>query len=107
MPHLEKVYEQVKDQNVAVLGVCVWDEKDAFNKWTVAKKGVYTFPVAFDPLGHKQGNIGELFKTPGIPAQFVIGADGKVAANFMGYTDGDHQLEDVLTKLGVKVNSAQ
>ena len=51
MPHLEKVYSQVKDKNVAVLGVCVWDEKPAYDKWVTDKKGTYDFPTAFDPAG--------------------------------------------------------
>ena len=33
MPHVEKVYQATKDQGVVVLGVCVWDEKAAYDEW--------------------------------------------------------------------------
>ena len=105
MPHLEKVYQQVKDKNVAVLGVCVWDEKGAYDKWVTQNIGTkYNFPVAFDPAGRGKGNIaGGLYKVTGIPTQYVIDKDGKVAASTVGYEDGDSSLEANLSKLGVDV----
>ena len=105
MPHLEKVYQQVKDKNVAVLGVCVWDEKAAYDKWVTQNIGSkYNFPVAFDPAGRGKGNIaGGLYKVTGIPTQYVIDKDGKVAASTVGYEDGDSRLEANLSKLGVDV----
>ena len=107
MPHLEKVYQQVKTQNVAVLGVCVWDDKDAYTKWLADKKGVYSFPTAFDPAAKGPQNIAaSLYHVSGIPTQYVIDKDGKVAATTVGYDDGDHQLEDALVKLGVDVKVA-
>ena len=44
----------------------------------------------------------KLFGVGGIPTQFVIGRDGKVAEVIVGYEKGDHRLEDALAKLGVK-----
>jgi thiol-disulfide isomerase/thioredoxin/outer membrane lipoprotein-sorting protein len=104
MPHLEKVYDAVKDQNVAVLAVCVWDEKAAYDKWITAKKDTYTFPTAFDPAGRGAKNIaGGIYKVTGIPTQYVIDKDGKIAAAYSGYSDGDTRLETALGKLGVTV----
>jgi thiol-disulfide isomerase/thioredoxin len=48
MPHLEHIYEQIKDKNIAVLAVCVLDEKDAYSKWLETNKTKYSFPVAFE-----------------------------------------------------------
>jgi hypothetical protein len=42
----------------------------------------------------------KLYGVKGIPTQFVIGRDGKIAAVIVGYGEGDHQLEDALVKLG-------
>jgi peroxiredoxin/outer membrane lipoprotein-sorting protein len=104
MPHLEKVYQQVKDKGVEVLGLCVWDERKEYDKWVAAKKGVYNFPLAFDPAGRAEGNIAKkLFLVTGIPTQYVIDKDGKVAASFVGYEEGSHQLEDALRKLHVDI----
>lgn len=105
MPHLEKVYSQVKDKDVAVLAVCVWDKKDEYDKWLVAKKGVYSFPTVFDPAGRAEGNIaGGLYKVTGIPTQYVIDKDGKIAGGSIGYSgDDDHKLEATLATLGINV----
>jgi len=104
MPHLEKVYESIKDQNVTVLAVCVWDDKDKFDKWVTEKKSTYTFTTAFDPAAKGPKNIaGDQYKVTGIPTQYVIDKDGKIAAAYSGYSDGDSRLEDALGKLGVKV----
>lgn len=107
MPELEKMYQQIKDKDVVVLGVCVWDEKGAYDKWVMANIGTkYNFPVAFDPAGHGSGSIaGSLYKVTGIPTQYVIDKDGKVAAAYTGYSDGDTRLEKALTAQGVPVQA--
>ena len=106
MPHLEKVYRQVKGQGVAVLGVCVWDDKDSYDQWVKANAGTrYTFPVAFDPAGHDNGAsiASRLYGVSGIPTQYVIDRDGKVASSSVGYDEGDTRLESALHALGVPI----
>ena len=104
MPHLEKVYQSVKDKNVAVLGVCVWDDKPAYDKWVAAKKNTYHFPTAFDPAGHGAGSIAsKLYQVSGIPTQYVIDKDGKIAASTVGYNENGTDLEDALKAQGVDV----
>ena len=102
MPHLEKVYSQVKDKNVAVLGVCVWDDKAAYDKWVTDKKGTYDFPTAFDPAGRGPSSIAsKLYHVSGIPTQYVIDKDGNIAASTVGYDENGHELEDALKRQGV------
>jgi len=108
MPHLEKVYQSVKDKNVAVLGVCVWDTKPEYDKWVVAKKDIYHFPTAFDPAGHGDLSIApKLYHVSGIPTQYVIDKDGKIAASTVGYDENGTVLEDTLRKLGAEVAPAK
>jgi peroxiredoxin len=110
MPHLERVYNQLKGSDDAtVLALCVFDDKDPFTKWVAAHSADYTFPVAYDPAG-RNNNKSIAFKkygVTGIPTQFVIDKNGTIAAMIVGY-DGptDHRLEDALSKLGVSVASA-
>jgi len=109
MPHLEKVYQAVKDKNVAVLAICVWDEKDAYTKWVPINQSKYTFPLAFDPSARDTANsiAAKLFHVSGIPTTYIIGPDGKIADSLVGYDSrGDHRLEDALKKLGVDVSIA-
>ena len=104
MPHLEKVYQQLKGKDVAVLGVCVWDEKAAYDKWVIEKKSTYTFPTAFDPAGRgPTGIAASLYKVSGIPTQYIIDKDGNVVEANVGYDPSDHRLETALTKLGITV----
>ncbi|MCW3058919.1 MAG: Thiol-disulfide isomerase and thioredoxin, partial [Capsulimonas sp.] len=106
MPHLESVYQQVKDQDVVVLGVCVWDQKDAYDKWVAKKAAQYTFLTAFDPAGHGDNSIAsKLYRVKGIPTQYIIDKDGKIAAGYSGYNKGETRLDQALAKLGVTVPS--
>ena len=108
MPHLEKVYQAVKGQNVAVLGVCVWDEKPAYDKWVTAKKDTYHFPTAFDPAGRGKKSIAsDLYHVSGIPTQYVIDKDGKIAASTVGYDEKGTDLEDALKRQGVVMPEAK
>ncbi len=104
MPKLESVYQQVKDKNVVVLGVCVWDGKLLYDQWLTGKGTAYTFQTAFDPAGPGDKSIASsLYNVTSIPAQFVIDKDGKVAAAYDGYEDGDTRLEKALLAQGVAV----
>ncbi|MCW3061613.1 MAG: hypothetical protein JWQ02_3434 [Capsulimonas sp.] len=106
MPHLQRVYDQVKDKDVVVLAVCVSDTKEAYAKWVSAKSGVYTFPTAFDQGWGTKQSIGALYKVKNIPTQFVIDKDGKIAAGFIGLdAEGSHPLAEALAKLGVDVST--
>lgn len=107
MPHLEKVYQAVKDKNVAVLSICVFDEKPAYDKWVTAKKDTYHFPTAFDPAGRGDKSIAfRLYHVSVIPTQYVINKDGKIAASTVGYDEKGTELEDALKKQGTEIVAA-
>jgi len=106
MPHVEAVNKLVKGQEVAVLGVCVWDDKDAYTKWMPENQSKYTFQFAFDPAGKATDAsiAAKLFKVSGIPTTYVIDKNGNVADAIVGYEAGDKRLEAALKKLGVTVD---
>ena len=104
MPHIEKVNQLVKNQDVVVLGICVWDEKDAYKEWVPKNQDKYTFQFAFDPAGRGNNNIAaKLFGVTGIPTTYVIDKDGNVVDSIVGYDAGDTRLEDTLKKAGIKL----
>lgn len=105
MPHVEKVYQAVKDKDVVVLGVCVWDEKEAYEKWVPAKSSEFHFKFAFDPAGRNTDKsiAAGKFNVSGIPTTYVIDREGKVANAIVGYDDNDKRLEEALGKLGISV----
>jgi thiol-disulfide isomerase/thioredoxin len=108
LPHIEKIYQATKDQDVVVLGVCVWDEKEAYSKWVPEKKDVYHFRFAFDPAGRNtvKAIASEKYNVNGIPTTYIIDKDGKVAASVVGYDDGDNRIEAALGKLGVSTQAS-
>jgi peroxiredoxin len=109
LPHLEHVYQQVKEKGVTVLAVCVWDKKTEYDKWMAVNAGKkYHFPFAFDPAAQDQDNsiAAKLYHATGIPVQYLIDKNGKVAASTTGYGEGDHRLEDNLRQLGIAVPAA-
>jgi peroxiredoxin len=102
MPHIEKVYQAVKDKGVVVLGVCVYDEKAAYQKWIPEKRDTYHFTFAYDPAGRSDKSIaGAKYNADSIPTTYIIDRDGKVAAALVGYEEGDKRVEEALSKLGV------
>lgn len=104
MPHIEKVYQGVKDKDVVVIGLCVFDEKTAYQEWMPKHKDDYHFLFAYDPAGRGDNSIaGKLFNVSGIPTTYIIGKDGKVADAIVGYDDNDKRVEAALKKLGVEV----
>ena len=103
MPHIEKVYQAVKDKNVVVLGLCVSDEKAAYEKWMPEHSDKYHFNFAYDPAGRTAKNIsGMLYNVSGIPTTYIIDKDGKVSDAIVGYGgEDDKRVEAALKKLGV------
>lgn len=106
LPHVEKVQEQVKDKNVYVLALNVFDDKTAYDQWVPNAGKDYTFHFAFDPAGRGAASIAKSqYMVSGIPTTYVIGPDGKIAASILGF-DGlnDHRLEKALAALNVPIS---
>jgi thiol-disulfide isomerase/thioredoxin len=107
MPHIEEVWKKTQDKGVVVLAVCVWDSKEAFDKWVPENSTKYTFPVTFDTAGRDSAKsvAGKLFNVSGIPTTFVIDKDGKVVDGIVGYSGAsDKRIEAALRKVGVAID---
>lgn len=109
MPGLQKLYDQVRDQGVVVLSLCVYDEQEAYDAW-IAKhnKKDYTFTFAFDPAGKtdKSSIAGQLFGVSPLPSMYVIDREGKIAGTFIG-TGQEEKIKAVLTANGINVPTTQ
>jgi peroxiredoxin len=90
MPKVQALHEKMKDNpKVAVIGLNVMDEKDAFQGWVQKNQSKYTFTFAFDG-GKNDDGVSAASKAYGvqaIPTTFVIGPDGKIAEVISGYTE--------------------
>jgi thiol-disulfide isomerase/thioredoxin len=85
LPGTDKVAREYQAKGVVFLPVCSWDDKSAFTPWVNDRK-TWSMTFYFDPAGRGKDSIaGTLYKVSGIPTQFVIGKDGKVAWSTVGY----------------------
>ena len=93
MPRLEKeIWQRFKsDPNFSMVAIAreqTADEIKAFQQ-----KNRYTFPLAPDP----KRTTYALFADSGIPRSYLVGPDGKILVQTLGYTAGDLDcLETVL-----------
>jgi len=82
MPHLEKkVWQKFKGKDFAMVALGREHENKELTEFQ--KKHHLTFPIAGDP-GRK---IFSRYATQSIPRSYVIGADGKIVFQSVGYTE--------------------
>lgn len=80
MPHLEKeVWQKFKDENFAMLAIGREHENKDLTDFQ--KKHQLTFPLAGDPKRAIYAKYAKQF----IPRTYVIGADGRIAFQSVGY----------------------
>jgi thiol-disulfide isomerase/thioredoxin len=106
LPHLSKLTESLKGQNVVVIAMNTSDEEEAFLRFVNGRGKDYAFSYVRDPAGRDpQGKTisKELFGVSGIPTTFVINPEGKIAGVVSGYREGDQALENILTSLGLQL----
>lgn len=105
IPHISKIAEEVKGQDVAVIALNVWDDVAAFERFAREKGPTYAFTLARDPAARQSDAsiASRIFKLSGIPATYVIDKSGKIVTMISGYQEGDKQVEHALVRLGMKI----
>lgn len=108
MPHTQQVATTYKDQGVVVLGSCTSDTRANFEKWVKVNQGNYPdFIFSHDAAERTPERASrQLYGVSGIPTQFIIDREGKLAAISVGYLPGEVLLDAALAKAGVKVDAA-
>jgi len=112
-PHTQKIAAKYKDQGVVVLASGTSDTIAKFKEWIPKHQPKYAdIQFFFDPnergsatFEQRASNL--LYHVVGIPTQFVIGRDGKIAATIVGNGgEDDARTEAALASVGVKVDEA-
>jgi thiol-disulfide isomerase/thioredoxin len=108
MPHTQEVAAKYKDQGVVVMASCTSDARLKFEAWVKANQGTYPdIKFSHDPLERDPSRAArKLYGVGGIPQQFIIDREGKVAALVTGYLKGEALLDAALAKAGIKVDPA-
>ena len=95
MPSMEKLYQELKDDDFEILAVSV-DEKGARAVEPFAKKFNLTFPILLD----QEGKASRLYNTTGVPETFIIDKNGVIISKVIGYRNwSDPEVVGALRKL--------
>ena len=112
-PHAQEIAARYKDQDVVLLASGTSDTIEAFKQWIPKNQPKYpNLQFVFDPNARNTPNFEQrasasLYGVTGIPTQFVIGRDGKIAAALVGNSGKeDARAEAALASVGVKVDPA-
>ncbi|HLP25362.1 MAG TPA: redoxin domain-containing protein, partial [Acidobacteriota bacterium] len=110
-PHTQKIAAKYKDQGVIVVASGTSDTIAKFKEWIPKNQPKYPDLQFFFDANERgsptfeQRASNRLYHVVGIPTQFVIGRDGKIAATIVGNGgDGDARTEAALASVGVKVD---
>jgi thiol-disulfide isomerase/thioredoxin len=112
-PHTQALAAKYKDQGVVVLASGTSDTAAKFRDWIPANQPKYPDLVfAWDPNERGSATYDErasskLYGVTGIPTQFVVGRDGRIAGVIVGNGGPtDPRTEAALARAGIKVDAA-
>lgn len=83
MPDLQALHEDYRAAGLRVVGVSIDQASAGGAVRTFLDEHAITFTVLHDP----QGRITRMFRTVGVPETFLIGADGRLVARWIGPID--------------------
>ena len=100
MPYLSKLYGKYRDKGLVVLGFNCADEKQRV--LDVLRENSVAFPNIVDASSDARRTSSEDYRETGVPLNYIIDKQRKVAAAWYGYKEGDKRGLEVLEKLGIK-----
>lgn len=106
MPHTQQVAAQYRDQGVVVLGSATNDPRAAFERWVQVNQAKYPDIIWSHDAAERGPNRASraLYGVTGIPTQFIIDREGRIAEIVVGYLRGEVLLDAALAKAGITVD---
>lgn len=98
IPHMNEVYEALKDEKISIVAVTNYGTKESLRKFIKDKNMKY--PVALE----KKGELAKSLKVSGIPVAFLVDKDGKVV--WKGHPMG-LKVGDIRTQLNLPAPAAE
>ena len=80
LPHLNKMYLDLKDKGFSIVAVNVQDDKPEIAKYWKKSK----FSIA---AGLNGGPIAQRYQVSATPTNYVVGSDGKILGAFLGFDE--------------------
>lgn len=91
MPAVQKLHELFKDKPVKIYGVNTWEGEDA-DPAQFMKDNKYTYGLLL-----KGDDVAKEYKVPGIPTFYLIGIDGKILYNAVGFDPkGEDKIKEMI-----------
>ena len=100
MPHLNKLFEEKKDEGFVVLSISSDDARTKSQVKPYIMRQRYSFPVLLDT----EGKVTSIYNpTKTLPYTAIVDRQGNIAYVHSGYTPGDeveikHKVEELLAK---------
>jgi peroxiredoxin len=94
-PNVVKAYTRFKDKNFTIIGVSL-DKPDGKNAWLAAIQNDNLFWTQVSDLKFWNNEVAALYKVTSIPANFLIGPDGKIIAKNLRGNDLENKLQEIL-----------
>ena len=85
LPHLQKIYKDLKNENFIVLGINVDEARDISKVKPLTKRYRLEFPILLDP---EKTTLSKYNPDLSIPFSVVVDKDGYIYAYFNGYHPG-------------------
>jgi thiol-disulfide isomerase/thioredoxin len=92
LPSTNDAARKFAKHNVVFLGVNTSDTNDAFHSWLPLHKNLESIKFVIDSADPSKNIASTLYNVSGIPAQYVIGRDGKVVTSILGISGDDSDL---------------
>ena len=96
---LQNLHDTYKDMGLVVLGVNCSDKKKI--AVDLLEKDSVTFPNVIDSSRTTQSVIHRGYRMSGVPLNYIIDREGRVAAAWYGYSKKSGRGMKVLEKLGI------
>lgn len=96
-PNVVKAYNKYKDKNFTIIGVSL-DKADGKANWLAAIKNDGLSWTQVSDLKFWNNQVATLYGINAIPANFLIGPDGKIIAKNLRGIDLENKLEELLSK---------
>lgn len=105
LSHQQEVMQKYGSQGVVVVASCTRDPQDKFATWVARNQANFPDVVfAYDLQAMaEQRAAKQLYGVGTIPAQFVIGRDGRIVGSLTGYSMGEVLVDALLAKAGIDV----
>ena len=85
MPSLQRVWDELKDENFALLAIGMGDDKATINRFYHS----LPFPLTFTLLADRENKVSQTWPVRGIPVTFIVDKAGRLAYSAHGVMKWD------------------